>query len=153
MQVLKTILHPTDLSDLALNAFHAAHALARDHRARLILLYVHQPQEVVEGEFGMPPPEDEPSDEEMLARLRAMVPAGSLVQAEAAVAHGNAAEAIVAVARELNCDVIVMGTHGRKGVARWFHGSVADAVTRTAPCPVLALRSSQTESAVVPARA
>src|SRR5476649_719804 len=60
MQTLKTILHATDFSDLAANAFHAAFALARAHGARLILLYVKQPQEAIQGEFGLSPPEPEP---------------------------------------------------------------------------------------------
>jgi len=45
MQTLKAILNATDFSDLAANAFHAAFALARAHGARLILLYVKEPQE------------------------------------------------------------------------------------------------------------
>jgi nucleotide-binding universal stress UspA family protein len=147
MQTLKTILHATDFSDLSTNAFHAAHALARDHGARLILLYVKQPQETVEGEFGSPPPEPEPADDALLDQLRKLVPPGSPVKAEAMVAHGLAAEVIVQVAKKTKADLIVMGTHGRKGLARLFHVGVADHVTRAAPCPVLALRSSQTEAA------
>jgi len=147
MQKLSTILHATDFSDLSINAFHAAHALARDHGARLILLYVQPPQEIIEGEFGTPPPEPEPSEEEILERLEAMVPEDSPVEAEAVVARGVPAEAIVQAAKDTHCDLIVMGTHGRKGLARLLHASVADHVTRAAPCPVLALRTSQTEAA------
>jgi universal stress protein A len=145
MQTLKTILHATDFSDLAANAFHAAFALARAHDARLILLYVKQPQETMQGEFGVVPPEPEESDDDILERLGELVPEGSPIQVETLVAHGEAAEAIVEVAKEEHCDLIVMGTHGRKGVARWFHEHVADSVTRAAPCPVMALRTSQTE--------
>jgi nucleotide-binding universal stress UspA family protein len=147
MQTLRTILHATDFSDLSANAFHAAHALARDHGARLILLYVKQPQETVEGEFGTPPPEPEPSDDDLLDQLNDLLPEGSPVKAEAMVAHGQAADIIVQMARSTHADLIVMGTHGRKGLARLFHAGVADHVTRAAPCPVLALRSAQTEAA------
>jgi nucleotide-binding universal stress UspA family protein len=150
MRELKTILHPTDFSDLAVNAFHAAHALAQAHGARLFLLYVVQPQEVIEGEFGMLPPEPEPSDEELFEQLRQLVPEGSPVQVEPLVAHGPAADAIVEAAKNTNSDLIVMGTHGRKGLARLFYGNLADTLTRRAPCPVMALRSSQTEADVPP---
>jgi universal stress protein A len=150
MQTLKTILHPTDFSDLAANAFHAAFALARAHGARLILLYVHPPEETIQGEFGLMPPEPEDSDAEILDKMDGLVPEGSPVQVDSLVARGEPAEAIVQVAKDEHCDVIVMGTHGRKGLARLFHTHVADNVTRDAPCPVLALRSSQTE-AVIPA--
>jgi len=146
MQKLTTILHATDFSELAANAFHAAFALARAHNARLILLYVKQPQETVQGEFGLMPPEPEPSDADILQRLDELIPRGSSVQAERLLAHGKAAETIVQVAKEKHCDLIVLGTHGRKGLARLFYGNVADSVTRAAPCPVLALRSSQTEA-------
>jgi nucleotide-binding universal stress UspA family protein len=152
MQTLKTILHATDLSDLSANAFHAAHALAQQHGARLILLYVKQPQPTVEGEFGMMPPEPEPSDEEILEQLGEMLPEDSPVQAETLVEHGRPAETIVRVAKQNHCDLIVMGTHGHKGLGRLFHANVADHVTRGAPCPVMALRSSQTEAGEPPAR-
>ena len=145
MKTLKTILHATDFSDLAANAFHAAFALARAHGARLLLLYVKQPQETMQGEFGLMPPEPEASDAAILDRLGELVPEGSPIQVERLVAHGNAAEVIVQVAKEKHCDLIVLGTHGRKGLGRLFYGNVADDVTRAVPCPVLALRSSQTE--------
>ena len=145
MKTLKTILHATDFSDLAANAFHAAFALARAHGARLLLLYVKQPQETMQGEFGLMPPEPEASDAAILDRLGELVAEGSPIQVERLVAHGNAAEVIVQVAKEKHCDLIVLGTHGRKGLGRLFYGNVADDVTRAAPCPVMALRSSQTE--------
>ena len=145
MQKLTTILHATDFSDLAANAFHAAFALARAHNARLILLYVKQPQETIQGEFGLMPPEPEASDVDILTRLGELVPDGSPIQVERLVVCGKAAETIVEVAKEKHCDLIVLGTHGRKGLARLFYGNVADRVTRAASCPVLALRSSLTE--------
>jgi universal stress protein A len=146
MQTLTTILHATDFSDLAANAFHAAFSLARAHGARLILLYVKQPQETIQGEFGLIPPEPEPSDADILERLGEQLPEDTTIQVERLVAHGKAAEVIVQVAKEKHCDLIVLGTHGRKGLGHLFYGNVADSVTRSAPCPVLALRSSQTEA-------
>jgi universal stress protein A len=146
MKTLKTILHATDFSDLAANALHAAYALARAHNARLILLYVVQPEEYCQGEFGLTPPEPEPPDEVILEQLKQMVPGDSTIQVEQLVKHGKLAEVIVQVAKKMCCDLIVLGTHGRKGLARLFYGNVADSVTRAAPCPVLALRSSQTEA-------
>jgi len=58
------------------------------------------------------------------------------------VADGIAAEAIVAVATRLKADLIVIATHGRTGVSRFFFGSVAERVVRAAPCPVLTLRAA-----------
>ncbi|HEU0013017.1 MAG TPA: universal stress protein [Longimicrobium sp.] len=50
---------------------------------------------------------------------------------------GEAAHEIVAEAREWGADLVVLGTHGRRGAARWLLGSVAETVLRTAPCSVL----------------
>ena len=50
------------------------------------------------------------------------------------------AAAIVDCARNLGVDLIVVGTHGRGGMAHLFVGSVAERVVRTAPCPVLVVR-------------
>jgi nucleotide-binding universal stress UspA family protein len=54
-------------------------------------------------------------------------------------------DAILAVARELPADLIVMGTHGRRGVARLMLGSVAEETVRRAPCAVLTLRKGHEE--------
>src|SRR5689334_10503355 len=143
MLILKTILHPNDFSTLSVQALHLAHALARDYKARLVLIYVRHPQETIEGEFGMPPPEKEPSSEEVLNQLEALVPDSSPVELVTTVVEGDTADAIVGAAREYQCDLIVMGTHGRHGLSRLLRGSITDKVVRHAPCPVIALRSSQ----------
>jgi universal stress protein A len=53
---------------------------------------------------------------------------------------GDARDSIVQVAKELGADLIVMGTHGRRGVTRALLGSVTEAIVRSAPCPVLTVR-------------
>src|SRR5262249_30884765 len=55
--------------------------------------------------------------------------------------EGDATEGVLEEAMRLKPDLIVMGTHGWHGVKRFFLGSVAEAVVRGAPCPVLTLRS------------
>ncbi len=50
-------------------------------------------------------------------------------------------EVIVETASNLGCDLIVMGTHGRRGLSHLFLGSVAERVVRTSPAPVLTLRA------------
>ncbi len=54
--------------------------------------------------------------------------------------EGTPADRIVRAARSYHADVIVIGTHGRTGLARVFLGSVAERVVGTAPCPVLTVR-------------
>lgn len=57
---------------------------------------------------------------------------------------GDAREVINQAAREVSADLIVMGTHGRRGVSRALLGSVTETVVRTAPCPVLTVRAHTT---------
>jgi nucleotide-binding universal stress UspA family protein len=56
------------------------------------------------------------------------------------------ADEVVAFARELDADLIVVGTHGRRGVKRLLLGSVAEAIARRAACPVLVVRSKHVHS-------
>jgi len=58
---------------------------------------------------------------------------------------GDARDLINQAATELGADLIVMGTHGRRGVTRVLMGSVAETVVRSAPCPVLTVRARTTE--------
>ena len=55
-------------------------------------------------------------------------------------ADGSPAQQIVRVAKSKRFDLVVIGTHGRTGLAKFFLGSVAGRVVSTAPCPVLTVR-------------
>jgi nucleotide-binding universal stress UspA family protein len=80
--------------------------------------------------------------ERQIGKSRAIVSAaGPAVTAE--IASGHAAAEIVRTAGLRKCDLIVMGTHGRTGLAHMFMGSVAEKVTRVAPCPVLTVREAE----------
>lgn len=59
---------------------------------------------------------------------------------ELAATMGDPADKIVERARTEAVDVIVVGTHGRSGVKRYWMGSVAEEIIRQAPCPVLTVR-------------
>lgn len=65
------------------------------------------------------------------------------VEADTEVANGYPPDAIVEVAKNRGGDLIVMGSHGRSGLNRLFLGSVAESVLRTAPIPVLIVRSEE----------
>jgi nucleotide-binding universal stress UspA family protein len=64
---------------------------------------------------------------------------------------GGAGDIIGEFAREMAIDLIVMGTHGRRGLSHMFLGSVAERLVRTAPCPVLTLRADRRQPVVVEA--
>ena len=57
---------------------------------------------------------------------------------------GSVADAIVSEAARLDCDLIVLGTHGRRGLRRLTLGSDAELVVRHSPVPVMLVRSDET---------
>jgi nucleotide-binding universal stress UspA family protein len=143
MLPIHTILCPTDFSAYSDNAFHMACALARDYGARVIVLHVVPIPVVPYVTVAVPPPPEINLDEprEMLSCYTA--PDAS-VAVERLLLEGEPREEIVEMARDRPCDLIVMGTHGRTGMGRLLMGSVAEAVVRAAPCPVLTIRTPPT---------
>ncbi len=78
--------------------------------------------------------------EEAVAQLsRWQGEAASQMVAKAVVRNGTACHEIVRAAEEGNVDLIILGDHGRTGLARAFMGSTAEQVVRHAPCPVLVI--------------
>jgi nucleotide-binding universal stress UspA family protein len=151
MLPIRTILHPTDFSERSGAAFRLACALARDYDAWLIALHV-LPTEVVYGEgVVLPPPQA--YRVEALEKLEEMRAEGPGVRVETRLAEGNPAEQIIRLAREVPCELVVMGTHGRTGLGRLLMGSVAEQVVRKAPCPVLTVKQTLAEPAAEPVAA
>jgi nucleotide-binding universal stress UspA family protein len=141
MLKLRTILHPTDFSPLAYHAFDVANALAADYKARLVLLHVHEPPVPV-GELV---PSEPPDIRDYLLRdLHELKPATG-VDVEYRLEVGSITEGILCAAAETNCDLIVLGTHGRSGLGRVLMGSVAESVLRKAACLVLTVKGKASE--------
>ncbi len=139
MLAIKTILHPTDFSDRSEHAFKLACALARDYGARLVILYVEHATIIAYGE-GVVPPNPELLAEEMKESLDRLTVPDPIIRVERRLEEGEPVTEILRVARESAADLIVMGTHGRTGLARLLMGSVADQVVRRAPCPVVTVK-------------
>jgi nucleotide-binding universal stress UspA family protein len=147
MAPIHTILYPTDFSEPSDYAFHLACAVARDYGARVIALHVEQLPVFAYGE-GMVPPDPEGLQAAARGRLDQLAPYPT-VRVEQWLEEGDPIEVILEVAKEVNADLIVMGTHGRKGLARILLGSVAEQVGRQAPCPVLTVRTPFAEAETV----
>jgi nucleotide-binding universal stress UspA family protein len=146
MLPIKTILHPTDFSDHSDYAFALACSLARDYNARLIVLHVLERLPPIYSGVMTPTPPISPTDQdrksawEDLQRIQAP---DSAVPIERLLEEGNPAGAILQVAEEGPCQLIVLGTHGRTGLRRLLMGSVAEQVVRDAPCPVLTVKTPE----------
>jgi len=147
MRSVQTILHPTDFSDNSRSAFQTACSLAKDHKASLIVFHVIP----ANGAAKMPEPAPnplEPAESQQCLKnwqLNWPKPPDASLRVEHRVAIGNAPGEILSLAGALDCDVIVMGTHGRTGLDRVLTGSVAEEVLRKASCPVMVVRTPSTE--------
>ena len=136
---LHRILVPVDFSAGSDAALEMATSLARDSGGSLILAHVEViPLSAAGGEYLYAIPE--PPTEELLARLEAVVVPDSHVPVERRLLAGDPADAIIRLAQTEDVDLIVMGTHGRRGLTRLLMGSVAEAIDRAAPCPVLTVK-------------
>jgi nucleotide-binding universal stress UspA family protein len=139
MLAIRTILCPTDLSEESVPALRCAHGLARDYRARVIALHVYPPP--LNGAEAVERRRTDDLEEVLLAELCRHTAALSDVPVEHRLVEGDPAETILQFADEEGCDLIVLGTHGRTGVRRALMGSVAEAVSRRAACPVVTVRA------------
>jgi uncharacterized protein (DUF2267 family)/nucleotide-binding universal stress UspA family protein len=140
MLPIRTILHPTDFSDCSQHAGDFAANLARDYRARLVLLHVLEPPihspEITAVALG----EGSILREQAQAELVRLQERYKDLRCEHQVADGFATRGIIHAAEEIKPDLIVVGTHGRTGLGRMVMGSVAEEVIRRAPGPVLAIK-------------
>ena len=144
--IVQHVLVPMDFSATADRALVYAIALAQQLQARLTLLHVLDLTPVTMGEMtaGVTATALDTLETEAQHLLQASVErvqrAG--LQGESLLVPGTPTHAIVATAGEQGVDLILMGTHGRTGLAHVFLGSVAEHVIRHAPCPVLVMRKT-----------
>jgi nucleotide-binding universal stress UspA family protein len=153
--MFKRILVPVDFSAPSVAALEYARVLAEKFGASLRVLHVVE-EEFVTGPLGsdmyMPPSSAEGvlRLHEAQQRLAAFVTDHDRTHLRATTDAivGSGAGTIVDYAASNRFDLIVMGTHGRAGLAHLVMGSVAERVIRTAPCPVLTVRESPVRSEV-----
>ena len=139
---VKKILVPIDFSDNSQKVFTAAANVALKFGAELVSIFVVQSFEDHSGFFVPHMPvlqfQEEmqgSAEKKMTAFLAENLPAG--LAGNGKVVVGDVGEEIVAFAKQEKIDMIVMGTHGYKGLERVLFGSVAEQVVKTASCPVL----------------
>ncbi|UVW30218.1 universal stress protein [Massilia sp. H6] len=143
----KRILVPTDGSELSEHAVTAAIEFARAFGSELIALSVAVPEPVLQSLDGAMVLDPGQHVDALLEQAYAAVSAVA-AQAQAAGLQCtpltrfalDPGEAIVEAVREQGCDLVVMGSHGRRGLSRLLAGSVTQAVLAYAPVPVMVLR-------------
>ncbi len=138
------ILCPTDFSEFSEAALAQATALARDANATLLIVHVKEPPDLyVDTGLGGYPVDVREAD--MLKELTEVKPTDPDVGYAQKLLTGDTAGEIVQFVETEDVDMIVMGTHGRRGITRMLMGSVAEAV----PCPVLTIKQPAKETAEV----
>jgi len=146
----KKIICPIDFSETSELALVQAVTMAEQSGAELILMTVLQPMPPTMFGDGMlysefPPLREEAPKvlQEHLAKLRDKHCAKILERTSLQVEVGVPFAEIVRHAREVEADLIVMGSHGRTGIEHLMIGSVAERVVRKAPCSVLVVRDAK----------
>ena len=142
---IKSILAPSDFSTHAEHALKYAGELAKNLKAKMYVLHVAEYSNVGGDpdatELLIPNyiPELEKRGKDQLDQItRRLREVG--VDAHSVFVAGRAYQDIARMAKELNVDLIVLGTHGRTGFSHLFFGSTAEKVVRLCPCPVLTVK-------------
>jgi nucleotide-binding universal stress UspA family protein len=146
MSRIRRILHPSDFSRASGAAFTKAVEMAKTNGAELLVVHVLTPVIPMVGDGYVSPKVYEEIEATSRAQAQAQLDrllakarkAG--VRVKSLLMEGVPHEQITRAARSKQADLVVIGTHGRTGLAKFFLGSVAGRVVSTASCPVLTVR-------------
>jgi len=147
MSAFKRILVPVDFTRHSDEALRVATDMARRYHASLTLVHVLDPLDYAVAEY-----ESEPNERRRAAlseidkgldAAKRQAESSGIGNVRVQSIEGGVSDGIVDFARRTDCDLIVMGTHGRTGIKRAMLGSVAEAVVRRAECPVLTVKAEK----------
>ncbi|HWP59301.1 MAG TPA: universal stress protein [Candidatus Acidoferrales bacterium] len=145
--MVRRVLHATDFSRASQRAFAQAVEMARQNKAELLLFHVLTPlaNYLVASNYEDPAlyarlEESSRRDAESALTALAKKAQSARVKVRDVLARGAVHEEILRAAKRYKADMIVIGTHGRTGLAKLFMGSVAARVISAASCPVLTVR-------------
>ncbi|MFZ3266930.1 MAG: universal stress protein [Terriglobales bacterium] len=154
MLEIKLILCPIDFSEFSVRSYRYALSVAAHYRAKLVAQHIVELSRYPYADYGA-------CEGDYAAFAQALHKGGEqqlrefmknhthdAVWPELVVHQGTAPDCILAFAQGRKADLIVMGTHGRRGYDRLVLGSVTNRVMRKTPCPVLAICNPSHESAV-----
>lgn len=150
---IKRIHCPVDFSEFSIRAYHHALSLAEHYRAKLVAQHVVEISRYPYADYAATAGDyadfrralREGGEEQLREFVKKH--AHDQVHSEIMVHEGTAADCILSFAQKQEADLIVMGTHGRRGYDRLVIGSVTDRVMRRTSCPVLAICKPMPDSA------
>jgi len=143
------ILVPVDFGDATAPAIDLTLMLARAFDAKVTLVHAFDPTPFATSSTFLPAFDMEPvlaSLEQAMTSLREKTRA-AWPRTEGVVCRGDVYQSILEVAKLRDCDLIVIGTHGRRGAAHFLLGSVAEKIVRVSPIPVLTVRPTASAKA------
>jgi nucleotide-binding universal stress UspA family protein len=146
MKRIRRVLYASDFSVASRRAFTAALTIAKSIDAKLTIVYVlpplvpTMPEQYIDAvTFDQLDKQARRWSAQQLDKLSTAAKRAG-VSATTVLREGDPVEQIVRTGRSTRADLIVVGTHGRRGLPKVFLGSVAERVVATAPCPVVTVR-------------
>jgi len=147
---IERILCPVDFSEASVKAYRHAQSIAGRYHATLLVQHIVEMWQYPSGSYVLSPDMFEDFRKALISNaereLQDFVKTSGGLQPECIVLESVAADAIVSLARARAIDLIVLGTHGRRGFDHLMLGSVTEHVLRHASCPVLAVRQTTPDS-------
>jgi nucleotide-binding universal stress UspA family protein len=146
MVKIERILFPTDFSSTAEHALQYALSLASLHKAKLYVMHVIVTPDspVMFGEEGesISPPSSEKMEADAKKAAQQLIPEQYTkeLEIENIIVRGTPLKAILECAKSHNIELLIMASHGRKGISHMLMGSLAEKVVQMAPCPVLTIK-------------
>lgn len=145
--MFKNLLLPTDGSQGVMKAINCAVGIGLKFDAKVHILFVVEPPSLIfdyRGFGGLAEREIienlREEGQHIVERTAKLIREAGIEEVQSVVREGSPAENILLYAKENKIDLIVMGTHGRRGLNRLLLGSVAEEVVRTSDVPVMTVR-------------
>ena len=142
MITIQKIICPVDFSGLSRKALQYANEFARLSNGKIFLVGVVENDPTINYSHGL---ETERAEEQK--KLESLIDEEQIagIVADYVIYEGFPEECILDYAKRQEADIIIMGSHGRRGLKRMILGSVAEHVVRRAPCPVLVVKENEHE--------
>jgi len=145
----KRILYPVDLSESSAKIVPYVQSVAKKFEAKIFILFAARAFEYFTGMY-VPYPSISRFEKEVIEgaekRLYEFVDEhfSEFANTKTVVVAGDASEEIINYIEEHHIDLVIMGTHGRKGMDKILFGSVAERVLKTSPVPVMVVNPHKT---------
>lgn len=146
---LKNILFPTDFSLASRSALPFAQTLAQTYGSTILIAHSLPLEPHRQVTTDCVPSEDNRVWQDARHQLESVAhdPSFAKIPAKVLLGHGDLADTIPAMIEDNSVDLVVLGTHGRRGVTKLMLGSGAEKIYRTSPCPVFTVGPRVRESA------